>query len=105
MIHHHSLELVSNPDTWIEAHMKVADKWDGRMPGVGFNAGSWQERARRAEAEAAVTRARAVSIQMQGDARLAQLRKEFEEISTSTSWRLTRPLRELMLLFRRPRAR
>ena len=35
VIHHHSLELVSNPETWIEAHMRVAEKWDGRMPGVG----------------------------------------------------------------------
>jgi Glycosyltransferase like family len=100
VVHHHSLELVSNPDTWIEAHMRVADKWDGRMPGVGGAAGTWKDRARRAEAEAAVTRAHAVSIQLQGEARLQQLRREYEEISTSTSWRLTRPLRELMLALR-----
>jgi hypothetical protein len=104
VIHHHSLELVSNPETWIEAHMRVAEKWDGRMPGVGTVAGSWKERARRAEAEAAVTRAHAVSIQLQGDARLQQLRREYEEISASTSWRLTKPLRELMLVYRRARA-
>ena len=32
-IHHHSLELVSDPETWIDAHIRVAEKWDGRMPG------------------------------------------------------------------------
>ena len=31
--------------------MRVAEKWDGRMPGVGTAAGDWRERARRAEAE------------------------------------------------------
>ena len=34
-VHHHSLELVGDPEGWIEAHMRVAEKWDGRMPGVG----------------------------------------------------------------------
>ena len=34
-IHHHALELVSDPEHWIDAHIKVAEKWDGRMPGVG----------------------------------------------------------------------
>ena len=38
-IHHHSLDLVSDPETWIEAHMKIAEKWDGRMPGVGTGRG------------------------------------------------------------------
>ena len=31
--------------------MKVAEKWDGRIPGFGTGAGTWKERARRAEAE------------------------------------------------------
>ena len=35
VVHHHSLELVSDLDLWVEAHMRVAEKWDGRMPGVG----------------------------------------------------------------------
>ena len=35
VVHHHSLDLVSDPETWIEAHMRVAEKWDGRMPGIG----------------------------------------------------------------------
>ena len=32
VVHHHSLDLVSNPETWIAAHMRVAEKWAGRMP-------------------------------------------------------------------------
>jgi Glycosyltransferase like family len=103
VVHHHSLRLVSDPETWIQAHMRVAEKWDGRMPGVGAAAGSWKERARRAEAEAAVTRAQAVSTQLQADARAQQLERELAEVTQSTSWRMTKPLRELNLLRQRRR--
>ena len=34
--------------------MAIAEKWEGRMPGVGVEGGDWKQRARRAEAEAAV---------------------------------------------------
>jgi Glycosyltransferase like family len=98
VIHHHSLELIGNPDTWIDAHMRVAEKWDGRMPSVGAAGGDWRERARRAEAEAAAARAQAVSIQLQSDARL-------KEVTESTSWRLTEPLRRLNALRRAVRRR
>jgi hypothetical protein len=98
VIHHHSLELIGNPETWIEAHMRVAEKWDGRMPNVGVVAGTWKERARRAEAEAAAARAQAVSIQLQSDARL-------KEITESTGWRLTEPLRRVNAVRRRLRRR
>jgi hypothetical protein len=94
-IHHHSLDLVSNPETWIEAHMRVAEKWDGRMPGVGVAGGEWKQRARRAEAEAAVWRAQARSFQLQAEARARELERELEEVTHSTSWRVTRPLRRL----------
>jgi hypothetical protein len=98
VVHHHSLDLIGNPETWVEAHMRVAEKWDGRMPGVGEVAGSWKERARRAEAEAAASRAHAVSIQLQSDARL-------KEMTESTSWRLTEPLRRLNAVRRAIRRR
>jgi glycosyl transferase family 2 len=97
VIHHHSLDLIGNPDTWVEAHMRVAEKWDGRIPHVGTAAGDWKERARRAEAEAAAARAHAVSIQLQSDARL-------KEITESTGWRLTEPLRRLNALRRAAQA-
>ncbi|HET8674013.1 MAG TPA: glycosyltransferase, partial [Thermoleophilaceae bacterium] len=93
VIHHHSLDLVSDPETWVEAHMRVAEKWDGKMPGVGQAGGDWKQRARRAEAEAAAARAQAVSNQLKADARALQLQREFEEVTNSTSWKLTLPLR------------
>lgn len=102
-IHHHSLDLVSDPETWVEAHMRVAEKWDGRMPGVGTAAGNWKQRARRAEAQAAVNQALAVSNQLKGDARVLQLRRELDEIKGSVSWRLTEPLRRLNYWRRRVR--
>jgi hypothetical protein len=98
VIHHHSLELIGSPETWVQAHMRVAEKWEDRMPDVGVVPGTWKERARRAEAEAAAAHARAVSIQLQADARQ-------KEIDESTSWRLTKPLRQLNTLRRRLRRR
>jgi hypothetical protein len=105
VIHHHSLDLVSEPETWIEAHMRVAEKWDGRMPGVGESAGSWKDRARRAEAEAAVTRAMAVSTQLKAEAMVRQIERDFAETTESISWRITEPLRRANAWRRRQRRR
>ena len=98
VVHHHSLDLVSEPETWIQAHMRVAEKWDGRAPYVGVEGGDWKQRARRAEAEAAVARAQAVATQLQSDARANQLEREFKVVTESTSWRITEPLRRLNAL-------
>jgi hypothetical protein len=92
-IHNHSLELVSDPDGWVEAHMRVARKWDGRMPGIGAGGGDWEQRARRAEAEAEAARASAVSCRLQYDARERQYQRELDEMRTSIGWRITEPLR------------
>lgn len=94
-IHHHSLDLVSEPETWAETHMRVAEKWDGKMPNVGVAPGDWKQRARRAEAEAAVNMALAVSNKLKGDARVLQLERELDEMKTSIGWRITEPLRRL----------
>jgi hypothetical protein len=88
-IHNHSLDLVSDPEGWVEAHMLIAEKWDGRMPGVGQGGGDWKHRARRAEAEAEAARAAAVSKQLQWDARERQI----DEMTESIGWRATAPLR------------
>jgi Glycosyltransferase like family len=101
VIHHHSLDLVSDPETWVEAHMRVAEKWDGRMPGVGAGAGDWKQRARRAEAEAAVTHAHLRSVQMRSEAQAQLQARQLKEVTSSTSWRVTKPLRELGLRLRR----
>lgn len=96
-IHHHGLDLVRNREGWIEAHMKVAEKWNGKMPGVGVEGGDWKQRARRAEAEASVARAEAVSAMLQCEAKTKHLEAVVDEMTGSTSWRYTKPLRELNL--------
>ncbi len=58
VIHHHSLKLLKDPESWKLAHARVAEKWEGRIPGVGDEPGDWKERARRAEADAAAARLR-----------------------------------------------
>jgi hypothetical protein len=108
VIHNHSLELASDLGHWRQAHVAVAEKWDGRMPGVGRAGGDWKHRARRAEAEAAVTRAVALSTQLRIDARIRRHEYDLSVITDSLSWKLTRPLRRLTSFRRsrvRPRAR
>jgi hypothetical protein len=100
VVHHHSLELVTDPEVWIQAHMRIAEKWEGRMPGFGLPnwgaaADDWKQRARQAEAEAGATRLERVSMQLQAEARERQLRAELDELTNSTSWKLTSPLRRL----------
>jgi hypothetical protein len=102
-IHHHSLDLVSHPDTWMEAHMRVAEKWDGRMPHVGEAPGDWKQRARRAEAEASLARTQAVAAMMHADAKNRQLQREVDTMRESIGWRLTEPLRRANALRRRLR--
>ena len=94
-IHNHALEPFSDPEHWVEAHMKVAEKWDGRMPGVGAGAGSWKERARRAEAEAEAARAMNQSNALEADARVRELERALAETTESISWRISAPLRRL----------
>ncbi|MBV8431314.1 MAG: hypothetical protein JO244_09145, partial [Solirubrobacterales bacterium] len=106
VVHHHSLELVTDPDIWIQAHMNLAEKWEGRMPGIGRpNWGAapedWKRRARQAEAEAGATRLDRASMQLQANARERQLQAELEEIWGSQSWRLTAPLRRASALTQR----
>ena len=104
-IHHHSLDLVGDPEGWVAAHMRIAEKWDGRMPHVGSAGGDWKQRARRAEAEAALAVAQAVSNRLKGDARALHLERELEVMKTSIGWRMTEPLRRLNHLRRRLAAR
>jgi Glycosyltransferase like family len=98
-IHSHSLELVSEPKTWIDAHMQLAEKWDGRIPGVGWAPGTWEQRALRAAAERDAERAAEHSDVVWRDARIRQLQRGLMEARTSISWRITAPLRLLGRLF------
>jgi hypothetical protein len=96
-IHHHSLDLVTDPETWIEAHMRVAEKWDGRMPGVGTAPGTWKQRARRAEAERDAARLADHARMLETAAMIRELERQLSETTTSISWRITAPLRRRRL--------
>jgi hypothetical protein len=93
VIHNHSLELASDLEHWSQAHIAIAEKWDGMIPGVGSGASSWRQRARRGEAEAAATRAMSLSTQMKIEARAAEHRRELSVMTGSVGWKLTAPLR------------
>ena len=101
VVHHHSLDLVSEPETWIEAHMRVAEKWDGKIEGIGQGGGEWKQRARRGEAEAAAARAGAVTAQLKAEAHARQLEREIAIMRESIGWRLTGPLRRANALRRK----
>ncbi len=103
VIHNHSLELANDLENWARAHVAVIEKWEGRMPGVGVAGGTWKERARRAEAEAAVTRGVAISTQLKTDAAAASAERELKAVTDSLSWRITAPLRRFAA-FQRSRA-
>jgi glycosyl transferase family 2 len=92
-IHHRPLEMVPDLDEWIDAHIRVAEKWDGRMPGIGHAEGSWRERALRAEAERDAARSMAHSTELEIEARKAMLERMLAETRGSISWRITAPLR------------
>lgn len=97
-IHNHALEPFSDPETWIQAHMRVAEKWDGRIAGVGTGAGTWRERALRAEAERDAARATDHTNELQVRAQVRELERALAETRGSISWRLTAPLRRLNAL-------
>ena len=90
MVHHHDLELISDPDTWIEVHMRLAEKWEGRLP-QSEPGGDLRRRALRAEAEAAAAKGANASQQL----RYYALEKHMLELHGTLSWRITRPLRAL----------
>jgi hypothetical protein len=93
-IHHRPLEMVPDPDEWVDAHIRVADKWDGRM-GIGAGTGSWADRARRAEADTDAARVLGYMNALESDARVRELRRELDVTTESISWRITAPLRWL----------
>jgi hypothetical protein len=93
-VHHRQLEMVPDPEEWIEAHIRVADKWDGQM-GIGAGAGSWRERALRAEADADAALVIGYMNMLETNARVRELQAALQETMTSVSWRLTAPLRRV----------
>jgi hypothetical protein len=100
-IHNHSLDLVSDPEGWIEAHVRLAGKWEGRLPVPDRAGEDWKARARRAEAQAEASRAAAVSKALQYEAREREFAARIAEMEESIGWRLTEPLRRANHLRRR----
>jgi hypothetical protein len=92
-IHHHGLHPFTDPDPWIEAHMRVAEKWQGRLPGVGTAAGSWEERLWRAEAARDAARLTDAANALTFQARMIEHQRALDELTESISWRMTKPLR------------
>jgi hypothetical protein len=95
VVHHRSLELVSDLAVWVEAHIQVADKWDEAFGEVPDDEAGWKRRARRAEAQREAARAVAMSESLKLDARVLELEREFEQQKATLSWRITAPLRAL----------
>jgi glycosyl transferase family 2 len=91
MIHHHSLDLISDPEAWIEAYVRLAEKWHDRLPHASDRDPDWRMRALRAEGEAAAAHGSAITHQLRFEA----LERHLRELTTSPSWRITAPLRRL----------
>jgi glycosyl transferase family 2 len=103
--HHHSLDLVSQIEIWVGAHMRAAELWDERAPGALASDEDWKDRARAAEADAAAARLLAASKLLQVDAAAQQDARELQSIRLSRSWQMTEPLRRGNALLRGLRER
>jgi len=93
VVHNHSLDLVSNPDSWVEAHIRLTEKWEGRMLNGDPRGTDWKRRALRAEANASVARAEAVAAGLKSDAKALWYERRLDEMKESIGWRITEPLR------------
>jgi len=94
-IYHHSLALIDDLELWVQAHMQLAEKWDGA------DEVDWHRRARRAEAEREAERAIAYTRTLAAETRLRELERAMEAAVDTVSWRITAPLRRVNALRRR----
>jgi len=103
VIHHHSIELISDLDTWVNAHIKFAKKWEHMLPAPEGPDGdsSWEDRARRAEAEASAARTMAGAGHLINET----MERELKELKESKSWKVTKPLRDFSRIFKKREAK
>ena len=99
--HHHSLELMPDPENWVEANIRLAAKWEDR---AGDDGGDWKARARRAEARASAFNVMRISANMKAAARERELLAELDSLRGSASWRYTTPARRLLAAIRARRS-
>ena len=97
VIHHHSLVLIRGVEGWMEAHIKLAEKWNDSLP---IPTEDWRRRARMAEAQAAAVRLGHGASELICEWRMAALQDEMDRIEGSLSWRITAPLRWVARLLR-----
>jgi hypothetical protein len=95
VIQHRALDMIGDPEIWVESHQRVARKWLGRMPDGEPETVDWKARARRAEAEREAARAVTYSKALGSDARVLTLERELEAATSTLSWRVTSPLRRI----------
>jgi hypothetical protein len=91
--YHQSLELIGRLELWTEAHIRLAERHNGRLRPEPADEAGWKARARRAEAEREAARTVAFSNALKLDARVAELERSLEEKLASRSWQVTAPLR------------
>ncbi len=95
VVHHRELELIRDLAVWVEAHIRLAEKWDSELNGPVDGEAGWKRRARRAEARRESARAIAMSEALRLSARVLELEREFEAKTSAPGWRATAPLRAL----------
>jgi hypothetical protein len=104
VVQHRSLELVEELEAWTEAHIRLAEKWDGRLPGAPARPEDWKARARLAEAERDAAQTVLFSEYSRREAQLLPLNRALDAMTETFAWRLTEPLR-LLNAYRRRTAR
>jgi hypothetical protein len=97
VVHHHSLDLIGDPDGWIAAHVRIAEKWSEVLD--RDRPADWKHRARLAEAELGLAGLRLTLARHH----IRRLAADFDELQRSGSWRITAPLRALGRILRRLR--
>jgi hypothetical protein len=93
--HTRTLRVLNDYDLWIEGHIQAAERLASRLEEPAAAEADWMERARRAEAEREAARTLAYSAEHAVDAELAPLERALDDLTGSTSWRVTEPLRRV----------
>jgi hypothetical protein len=93
VVHHRPIEQVNDLAVWVEAHIQAAEKWGPMLRPDPADELGWKARARQAEARREAARAVAMSESLKLDARVLELERQLEALTSTVSWRVTAPLR------------